>query len=236
MTQRAKYKKRVSLLGYLLGSKVAFFLIVLNLSTFVFAHFSSHKEMVPTLILSPWNLMEGRYYTLITSGFLHRDLSHLLLNMLGVFVFARVVEQRFGFMKTLFLYLGALILSMFFSVLIYVLFFNRNVAIIGASGAVMGLIACAMLISPFCITYEMILPIPVMIKGWMFFYADLRGFLGGENDGVSHLAHLLGFLSIAVLVYFLGKTEKKIMKTGLVVNVISFCVFLFLRHWYLNYF
>ena len=181
------------------------------------------------LVLYPGNIMKGNLLCLITSGFLHRNWTHLLLNMLGVFVFARVVERRLGVMKTFYIYIGALILSMLFATGYYTFVLHRNIAIIGASGAVMGLLGAAMLLDPFRISYEIILPLPVMAKGWLFLSADLKGFLGGEKDGVSHLAHLFGFLSIMFLMYFLSSEDKRRMKAGLLINIISFVVFLVLK-------
>ena len=92
----------------------------------------------------------------------------------------------------------------------------------------MGLVGAAMLLDPFYVTYEMIFPFPVMIKGWIFLYADLKGFLSAFDDGISHVTHLFGFLSVAVLVYFLSKKDKKLMREGLIVNIISFIIFLLL--------
>lgn len=209
----------------------ATFLIIL-VNVFIFFYFcksGTDSKLVESLVLTPANLFsKGNLSCLVTAGFLHNDVLHLLFNMLGIFIFGSVVERRFGAFKTLFIYAGALILSMFFSTVIYTFVMNKNVAIVGASGALMGLISCAMLADPFTITYETLLPIPVMVKGWMFFYADMRGFLNGETDGISHLAHLLGFLSIAGIVYFLEKKDRSVLFRGLVINGLSFCVFLFL--------
>ena len=183
-------------------------------------------------MLYPANLFDGKYICLITSGFIHHDWSHLLLNMLGVFVFGRIVERHLGIGKTYLIYFGALFISMLFSIIVYVFVMHTNVAIIGASGAVMGLVAAAMLLDPFCITYEMIFPIPVMVKGWMFFYMDVKGLLSGQVGGVSHLAHLFGFLSIAFLVYFLSDEEQQKMRTGLLINIASFAIF-FITGWWI---
>jgi membrane associated rhomboid family serine protease len=121
---------------------------------------------------------------------------------------------------------------MIFSLVIYIGILHKNVAIIGASGAVMGLMSTAMLIAPFSITWEMLFPIPTMIKGWMFFYADFKGFLGGEADGISHLAHLCGFLSIMIMVYFLSNEDRTKLTGGLVVNLISLGVATWIRQKY----
>jgi membrane associated rhomboid family serine protease len=124
---------------------------------------------------------------------------------------------------------------MIFSSLAYVFFLHKNLVIIGASGAAMGLISAAMLLDPFCITWEMILPIPMMIKGWLFIYADFRGFLNGETDGVSHLTHLFGYVSIAALVYFLSKKDRKKMRVGLIINIVSLALVLLLRNYLINH-
>jgi len=206
--------------------------LIILINIFVFFYLGkagTDKELVEALALTPANLFaKGNLSCLVTAGFLHKDIAHLFFNVLGIFIFGGVVERRFGAFKTLLIYFGALVLSMFFSTCIYTFVLHKNIAIIGASGALMGLISCAMLTDPFTITYETLLPIPVMVKGWMFFYADMRGFLKGETDGVSHLAHLLGFLSIAILIYFLEKKDRKMFFKGLVINGLSFGVFLFL--------
>ena len=216
--------------GFILESKVAFFLIIMNLAVFVFLQdMSFNREILSPVILYPGNLLSGNFFCIITSGFIHHNWQHLLLNMLGVFVFGRIVERKLGILKTFFIYIGSLFISMMFSTIVYAFFMHKNVAIVGASGAVMGLVSGAMLLSPFSITFEMILPIPTMIKGWMFFYADIKGFLVGEKDGVSHLAHLFGFLSIALLVYFMSKEDKKKLTAGLIVNIFSLAGILFLK-------
>ena len=114
---------------------------------------------------------------------------------------------------------------------VYTYVLEQNVMIVGASGAIMGLLSAAMLLAPFEISYELLLPIPVMFKAWIFFYADIKGFLGGESDGISHLAHLVGFFSITVVTYFLDIKDKKAIMNGLVVNV---CTFLVLAYAYMR--
>ncbi|MEW5895531.1 MAG: rhomboid family intramembrane serine protease [Candidatus Omnitrophota bacterium] len=220
--------------GILSCSKAAVFLIILNTGIFIFSHFTDPgRNFFQNMILHAGNLMNGNYLSLLASGFLHSDWIHLVLNMLAVFIFGSIVEGRMGFKTTLFIYFGSLIISMVSALIIYLAVLHRNVAIIGASGAVMGLMATAMLMSPFSITWEMLLPIPTMVKGWMFFYADFKGFLGGETDGISHLAHLCGFLSVMVLVYFLSREDRKKMTAGLVINLASLVAAAWIRNKFL---
>ncbi|OGX10149.1 MAG: hypothetical protein A2Y06_00020 [Omnitrophica WOR_2 bacterium GWA2_37_7] len=228
-------KESFNLFQFLFGSLTVDIILALNTAVFYFMYYvPKGNENIQPFIMYPGNLINGKVWCVITSGFIHGSLSHFLWNMFGVFIFGKIVEKKLGVRKTLFIYFGALTISMLFSTMVYVFLLHKNVAIIGASGAVMGLISGAMLLSPFTITYEMILPIPTMVKGWMFFYADIQGFLNQASDGVSHLAHIFGFLSIAVLVYFLSHKDKKAMKVGMLINIFSIIVLLLLNHWLAN--
>ena len=230
--QQPAKKREPGFFGFIFESEAGFFIIIANLLAFGFFHYSFQgRELAGSLILYPANLFAGNYLCLITTGFIHYDWAHLGMNMLGVFVFARIVERYLGAGKTFFIYFGALGISMLFSTIVYTFILEENVAIIGASGALMGLIAAAMLLDPFCITYEMILPLPVMVKGWLFFYADLKGLLSSEPGGVSHLAHVFGFLSIVLLVYFLSSEDKRKMRTGLIINICSLGAVMVLRYY-----
>jgi len=215
--------------GFLADSWAAVVLIIVNIG--IFFYFRYQGGLPLDWVLFPHHLLDGHLAPLVTSGFLHADFVHLAMNMLGIFIFGRITERHLGTLKTFFIYFGSLAISMFCSTVIYVFFMHKDVAVIGASGAVMGLMAAAVLLDPFCVTYEMILPLPVMIKGWMFLYADIRGFLGGETDGVSHLAHLCGFLSIGLLVYFLSARDKSTMRAGLWINIYSFFIFFLFYLW-----
>lgn len=230
-----RYSRHNFFTRFLMETKSGLMLIGINVLAFWYMNMSGFKTPdLQWIVLYPGNLARGYIWTIFTSGFLHRDWTHLFFNMLGILVFSRIVERQLGSWRTLFIYFGALTLSMLFSTIGYALA-HQNVALIGASGAVMGLISAAMLLEPFCITYEMILPLPVMVKGWLFFYADLRGVLSNVNDGISHLAHVFGFASIAILVFFLSHKERGKMVAGLVVNIISLAAVIYLRRWIYSY-
>lgn len=232
MAKKKEKKEAFSLFGFIFGSATVNIIIALNAAVFYFMYYTPNgNEYIKPFIMYPGNLLNGKVWCIITSGFIHGGFSHFIWNMVGVFIFAKIVEKKLGVRKTLFIYFGALTISMLFSTAVYAFLMNKNVAIIGASGAVMGLISAAMLLSPFTVTYEMILPIPTMVKGWMFFYADIQGFLNQVSDGVSHLAHIFGFLSIAILVYFLSHQDKKAIKAGMLINIFSIIVLLLLNHW-----
>lgn len=207
---------------YVTQAKFTFTIILINIVIF-FTSLFFPRNWIEVLAISPSNLLNGRIYTLITSGFLHANLAHLMSNMIFIFIFGRILERKFGSNKTGLIYFGAMIISGFFSSVIYFIM-GKDILGIGASGALMGLVAAAILLDPFYITYVMLVPMPVMIIGWIAIYGDIIGILTPIETNIGHLAHLGGFLSISVLMYLFKKDERENFKKGFLINVISLFV------------
>ena len=87
------------------------------------------------------------------------------------------------------------------------------------------MIATAMLLKPFKLTYAMIVPLPVMVVGWIAISTDVAGLLDDSASGVSHIAHIGGFLSITLIMYLLGGDDKTILKKGLLINGFSLLLY-----------
>lgn len=209
--------------SFILEAKFTLGIILINVLFYIWSLFW-RKEFFDTLVSYPQDILHFKFYTLISSGFLHADLTHLIGNMIAIFVFGRIVERKLGIIKTTYVYFGALVLSGIFSSLIHLFILGNNTGGIGASGAVMGLVATAILIDPFYLTHELIIPMPAMLVGWITIYADIMGVLNPVEDGIGHFAHIGGFLSIAFLAFIFGIEERKKLKKGLVINIASIIV------------
>ncbi len=209
------------LVEFIFQAKFTITIILVNIFVFILSLFFDLSGFVhyPVDIFS-------RPYTIITTGFLHASIGHLVGNMIGIFVFGRVVERKLKTPKTVIVYFFALFISVFFSSLIHLLM-GQNTGGVGASGALMGLVSTAMLLDPFYITYELLIPMPVMLVGWLTLYADIIGLLG-PADGIGHLAHLGGFLSVGLIAALIEKDKK--LKRGLYINIASFSVFVVLLY------
>ena len=146
-------------------------------------------------ILHPYNVSRGKYlYTLITSGFIHADIMHLLFNMLTFFFFAFQLEMMIGHWQFGLLYFVSLILSDLPSVAKHK--DDYGYRSLGASGAVSAVIFGFIMFNPLTGMYLMFIPIPIpaIIFGVLYLvycsYASKRG-LGNIN----HDAHFFGALS-----------------------------------------
>ena len=222
---------------FMFEAKFTITIIILNI-VIMFASLFFSEELFMSFVNYPGNLYDfGSYYTLVTCGFLHGSLVHLFGNMLGIFVFGRTVERRLGSSKTAMIYFGALIISSLFYSLVSLFITGSDAGAIGASGALMGVVAAAMLIEPFGITYQSVIPLPNIVSGWLVIYADIAGILGQVNDGIAHFAHIGGFLSITVTMFLLKADEREDLWKGFIVNIVSLvfavAVFFFVTSGYL---
>ncbi len=80
-------------------------------------------------------VLQGQWWRLITSGFLHLTLVHLSLNMFYLFIFGRLLEKAYNSLKFSIIYFISLLIG---SLLGFIFMANNDIAI-GASGAILGL-------------------------------------------------------------------------------------------------
>ena len=136
------------------------------------------------------------YVRLISAGFLHADLMHLLLNMYVLYSFSQPIFQDFGTGGFLIIYFGSILLGNIFSLYLY-----KNQAwysAIGASGGVSGIIFASVALNPDLIKIGIIfLPpefsLPGYIFGFLYFGYSVYMMLNPkQNDNIGHAAHLGG--------------------------------------------
>ena len=136
----------------------------------------------------------GKYYTLLTSGFLHANGVHLLMNMLTLFFFGPTLELIVGPYRFVLLYFLCLILSGLPS-----LYRHRNnpaYATLGASGAVSGILFSYILYLPLSTIFIMYFPVglPALGFGAMYLLYTLWE-SRHKRSTINHDAHLAGAIS-----------------------------------------
>ena len=140
----------------------------------------------------------GEYYRLLSSGFLHGDIQHLLFNCFTLFIFGDTVITSLGKINFILLYFSCLIFSGWLSV-----YFNKKnsfYSAVGASGAVIGVVYSSILLYPGMKLAFLFFPIPM--PAYLFAIGYLLYSLYGVkklNDGIGHEAHVGGALSGLVI-------------------------------------
>jgi membrane associated rhomboid family serine protease len=142
-------------------------------------------------------------WQLLTYGFLHANLAHLLFNMLGLFMFGRDVESALGRARMLALYVASLLSAGLTQLVITGFLVPSPTPTIGASGGVFGLLLAYAILFPRRTVVLLFPPIPM--PAWVFasFYAILELSLGlaGTQSGVAHFAHLGGMAGSALMMW-----------------------------------
>jgi membrane associated rhomboid family serine protease len=150
--------------------------------------------------LSGEALAEGRWWTVLTHLFLHANLLHLLVNVLALWFVGPEVELMLGRLRYLVLYLFSGIAGG----LLQTAFAQPTAALVGASGAV-----CGVLLSfttahpgmPLRVLLFFILPLSLKARtlGWGIIIGSLLCALFRIVPQIGHLAHLGGAVAGALL-------------------------------------
>ena len=169
------------------------FLIGINVLVYVMQRIN--PQLTSYLALNPWNIIKhGFYWQFVSYMFAHGGLSHILFNMLALFLFGSQVERRMGSKEFLVYYLSTGILAGVLSFVIYWLTGSYGVFLLGASGAIFAVQLAYATLFPDAVIYLWgILPLkaPVMVLG--FTALEVFSSVTGFRSGVAHLTHLGGF-------------------------------------------
>lgn len=176
-----------------------------------------------TALIPQFNILMGTYcqlfwignplyhsYQFVTYMFLHGGFGHLFFNMFALWMFGRTLEYELGSRRFLIYYMvcgiGAAILQMGVAWLTGEIHFS----LIGASGAVMGLLLAFGVMHPNEVVLVFPIPMPIKAKWFVIGYAVFELFLGwsGRDASVAHFAHVGGMLWGLALLYYWKKRGK----------------------------
>jgi membrane associated rhomboid family serine protease len=153
-----------------------------------------NDELYGRMILNPYQVAKGKEtFTLLTSGFIHKDWVHLVFNMMTYYFFAFNLEATIGHWQFALLYVASLVLSDLPTV-----YKNREnfwYRSLGASGAISAVVFSSIMFDPMAHMGILLIPvqIPAIIFGGLYLvycvYASRRA-----SDGINHDAHFYGAL------------------------------------------
>jgi len=182
---------------WLIWANILVFLAVWWLERRGVSWIASAYGMVPSRLTADF---QGEIPKVFTSMFLHADWSHLLLNLLYLHIFGDNVEDTLGKRRFLIFYAlsgwGAAAAQ-------YLINPSSPVPMVGASGAIAGVLGAYMVFfprAPVVVFNPFILPFPILpfpawlVIGWWFFL-NVMGELFSHGSPVAYLAHIGGFVT-----------------------------------------
>ena len=141
-----------------------------------------------------------QWHRMFTSGFIHINWIHLIINMFVLYFFGRIVEISFihlygslvkGHLFFLFLYLSAIVVSSIPDLIRYKDKFYYNA--VGSSGGVSAVIFSSILLYPWNKIFIFPIPIPIPAIIFGIIYLLYESYLDKNvNDNVGHKAHITG--------------------------------------------
>lgn len=159
----------------------------------------THVEIlhIPPLIPLP--------LTLFSSMFLHGGFLHLFGNMLYLWIFGNNIEDTLGHFRFFLFYL---ICGLFAGVAQVFSNPNSTVPMIGASGAIAGVLGGYLFLFPgakvitlvFFLFFLKIIRIPALLVLGFWFFIQLLNLGGGAGGNVAWVAHVGGFIAGLILV------------------------------------
>lgn len=178
-------------------------LLIANVALFALQSFLPPR-LLEYLVFVPVYVF-SRPWTVVTYMFLHGGLSHILVNMLGLFFFGSRVESRLGERRFITLYLISGIFGALAS-----LVFTPRAAVIGASAGVFGVMLAFAWFWPREKIYIWgVLPVE---SRWLIVFTTVMAVffgLGGGGAGVAHFAHLGGYVGAWMYLWLIGRNSAQ---------------------------
>ena len=186
-------------------------LIIINVLVFLAQNLLPVEYMVTgRLALWPFESDFFSPYQIATHMFTHGGFSHILFNMFSLWMFGRVLENVWGPKRFLLFYLicgvGAAVAH-----LIVQYFTGSGAPTVGASGAIMGVMAAFAYLFPNTELFIMFIPVPIKAKWAVLGYAAIDLFGGVarfSGDNIAHFAHLGGALTGFIIVLIWNKRSR----------------------------
>ena len=151
-------------------------------------------QLIERSVFRPyWFLRRRQYDTIVTSGFVHADLPHLLFNMVTFYFFAFPLERQIGSVRFALLYVLGLVVSD-----LGTYFKHRNdpqYGSLGASGAISAVLFAAIVYFPSMKLFIIPIPLPIPAPLFAVGYVAYSWYSARQARGrINHDAHLGGAL------------------------------------------
>lgn len=154
---------------------------------------------VPDALFANWPISG---FNIVTSMFMHGGVAHILGNMVFLWVFGDNIEDKFGRVKYILIYLGwgaaAALAHSFYATSTG----DGSIPAVGASGAISGILGAYLVLFPRAKVFTAIamffiymIRIPVIAYIPFWFIMQLIFALIGQGGGVAYLAHIGGFVA-----------------------------------------
>ncbi len=154
-----------------------------------------NNSLLKSLSLHPYSINRKlKFYTTISSGFVHANIPHLIFNLFTYYFFAFALEKKIGVSHFLILYFGSLVLSDLKTIIKYKN--DPNYFSLGASGAISAIIFSYICFNPYSKISILFIPFGIPAPFFAILYLLFCMYSSyNKKSFINHDAHLWGALT-----------------------------------------
>lgn len=164
-------------------------------------------DPIGALMFQPGDFTSGALWQPATYFFLHGGLWHLTINMLTLYFFGPEVERELGTPQFFRMYVFCGVVSVLATFVPYAIY-GRDANVIGASGAVMGVLTAFVVLDPQRQVFLFPLPFPITALGMMIFIVFINILASVDGSDVSVETHFGGMAAGYCYMKFATRIER----------------------------
>lgn len=191
-----------------MNTPAIFVILAVNVLAFVGLNFDEGQWLDPLVL---WPLGQGfQIWQVLSYGFLHAGLLHIVLNMFGLLMFGTPLERAWGALNFVSYYFFCIVCAGL-TQLAFSAVTGSAAPTVGASGGIFGLLLAFALRYPEARIFLVFLPVPIPARIFVLLYAAVELGLGvsGTDQGVAHFAHLGGMVGGFIYLQFVGGLSRR---------------------------
>ena len=166
------------------------------------------KPIFSAFLLIPYRVGQGEVHRLLTAGWIHADLGHLVLNVFTLYLFSPRVLAVLGELRFLLLYVSAVVIAFLPTTLRFLR--SHKYSSLGASGAVAAVLFSGILLYPEQqIAPFFVFKMPAYVFALLYLaYSAWHSY--SQSDNINHDAHFYGaaYGILATFVLEPGKAQR----------------------------
>jgi membrane associated rhomboid family serine protease len=184
-------------------------LLIINVAVYFLQVLGADNLLMTSFSLYPASLsLAMQLWRLVTYQFLHGSMLHILFNMLGLFFLGPTLERNWSSKRFLFFYLGCGVAGGLFYILLVAVNFLPALPMIGASGAILGMLAACAILFPHFVVFIFLFPVPIRVAAIAFTAIYLIAVVTRGANAGGDAAHLAGMAAGAIYVFSQGWRDK----------------------------
>ncbi len=189
-------------------------LLIINFAVYFLQILGANRLLVTWFSVFPVDFLTTlQLWRFVTYQFLHGGITHILFNMLGLFFLGPTLERNWGGRKFLKFYLGCGIVGGIAYPLLVGLNFLSVAPMIGASGAILGMLAACAILFPHFVVFILFFPVPIRVAAIILLFIATATIISRGHNAGGEAAHLGGMIAGAIYVFSESKRANWKLKS-----------------------